>query len=110
MVRRRVDAAQTVHSGREASGDIHIQVAVSVKRSVDPLEEGELGVVEGSGLRQALERLDNEVRMALNGVRCVKLLGRRVVVRLSVGEVAVYEMRNSSETTAKSRLTRRSGF
>ena len=89
VVSRSVDAAETVDTSRETGCDLDVEVALRVRRGVDTLEECELGVVEGSSLRHALELLNNEVGMANDVVLRVQLLRRRVVVRLSVDKVAV---------------------
>ena len=88
MVGRSVDATKTVDTGGEASGDVDVEVALRIRGSVHTLEERELGVVEGRSLGHALELLNDEVRVANNVVLRVKLLRRRVVVSLSVDEVA----------------------
>ena len=99
VVSRSVDATETVNTSRESSGDLDVEVALRVRRGVDTLEERELGVVEGRSLGHALELLNDEVRVANDVVLRVQLLWRRVVVRLSVDEVAVPGLSNQPDRT-----------
>ena len=82
VVRGGVDGRETVGAGGEAARDVSGEDAV-LRGAVETLEERELGRVEGRGLVERGERLDDDVRVAgdvaigRDGLRgCKEVLGR----------------------------------
>lgn len=91
MVRRSVDRGETVEARAETTSNIDGDDTVS-SRGVDTLEERELDVVQGGGLVECLELLNDEMRVADDVTSAVDSLGRSEVVGLSVDEVTSLEM------------------
>lgn len=75
VVCRGVDRSQTVDTRSKTRSDGNADNAIRVRRSIDTLEECELGGVGSDGLIQTSDLLDDEVRVANDLTRCVKLLG-----------------------------------
>lgn len=81
--------ADTVVSSGQASSDGGLQVTIAIAGIVDTLEEDKLGSIQGSVGRQGVTHiLNRDVNMADNGTAAAKILGSRVVGRLSVSEGA----------------------
>lgn len=62
MVRCSVDRGHTVDTSRETSGDVGGDDTADCC-TVDTLEEGELGRVQGGSLSERVERLNDDVRV-----------------------------------------------
>lgn len=86
MVRSRVDGEHPVKARIQSNGQRRRQEAVSIKRSVQALKESKLGVVEGLGIRQAVQLFNDNVRMANGDSLIVELSGSCIIVLLGVGE------------------------
>jgi len=88
MVRSSVDREETVSTRGEALSDVSSDDTVTVRRSIDTLEERELGRVGGLSLVERGERLDDDVGVAEDDASVVDLRWSGVVVALSVREEA----------------------
>lgn len=75
VVCRGVDGRQTIDTRAETSSNGNTENAVPVRGGVDTLEECEFGGVGGGRLIQPSDLLDNEVRVADDLTRGIKLLG-----------------------------------
>ena len=87
VVRGGVDRGETVGTSRKTSGDISSEDVIH-SLAVETLEEGEAGRVCRGRLLKRVDRLDDDVRVALDLALCVDLLGRGEVVLIRVHEVA----------------------
>ena len=87
----RVDGRKTVGASRETASHISGEDTVG-RDAVETLEEHELGRVRDSGLRDAAELLDDDVRVALDEPGRVHDLRRHVERRRGVREVARLEV------------------
>ena len=92
VVRRRVDRGDAVRTGGKTAGDISGEDAV-LRGRVETLEEHELGRVRRRLAVQAGERVDDDVRVAVDVARRgVDLLGCGEVVLGRVHEIACDEV------------------
>lgn len=81
--------ADAVVPGGETSSDGGLQVTIAIAGIVDTLEEDKLGSIQGSVGRQGVTHiLNSDVNVADDGTAAAKILGSRVVGRLSVSEGA----------------------
>ena len=87
VVRRGVDRGQAVHTRGETRSDVCTDNAIN-RGGVDTLEECEDAGVRRGGLVDRVQFLNDDVRVADDGALCIDLLGRGVVVGLSVHERA----------------------
>ena len=88
VIRRRVNRSHAVNTSGKTIGNSNLHIALRVGRSVDTLEERELGRVGGRGLRKRGDLLDNDVRVTNDVAVVADLLRCRVVVALCIDEVA----------------------
>lgn len=89
MVRRRGHSAYTIVSGREATSNGGRKEAIVVAGIIDALEEGELGWIRRlGGIEGVAQVLNRDVGVADDLAAAVKVLWRRVVGELGVGECA----------------------
>jgi len=88
MVRGGVDREETVGTSSEALSDVGSNDTVTVRGSIDALEERELGRVGGRGLVGRSQWLDDGVSVAEGDAGVVDPRWSSVVVALSVREEA----------------------
>jgi hypothetical protein len=92
MVRSGVDREHPVHARRETLVECSAKSTISVKRSVETLEESELGGVKRLRIVEAPQLLNNQMRMPNEHAVSIDLSGSGVVGQLSVGECASLEV------------------
>jgi len=88
MVRSGVDREETVGTSNEALGDVGRNDTVAICRSINAVEEHELGRVGGLSLFELGEGLNDDVSEAEDDAGVVDLRWCGVVVTLSVWEEA----------------------
>lgn len=86
MVRAGVDGRETVCSWGNTASDVRSEHTVN-SSDVKTLEERKVEGVGDRGLRERVELLDDNVRVADNGAGTVDLAGRSVVVGRGSDEV-----------------------
>lgn len=94
MVRRSVNGAESISTGRHSSSHARRQNAVPIRRIVQALEERKLGWVKRLRRSKCWKRFDHDVRMADDEALAVHLRGGSVIVGRSVGEGAALEVAN----------------
>lgn len=87
--------ADTVVSSRQTTGNVSSEQTISVTSIVDTLEESELSTVKRRGRIQAVAGvLDDNVSVANDVSRAIKVLRSRVVGAVGVGEGASSQVGN----------------
>jgi hypothetical protein len=92
MVRSGVDREHPVHASGETLVEGSTESAITVKRSIETLEESELCGVKRLRIVEAPQLLNDQVRMSNEDTVSVDLSGSGVVGQLSVGECASLEV------------------